>query len=478
MKIKLNEITNNDMKHNRIILENGLIINYNDRFIGDIIVENGMIVKVIKKANTEISKKSMRDNENSETNSFYNNSSQEIRIDCKGKYILPGIVDPHSHLRDMEQSYKETIETATQAALSNGITTILAMPNTIPPLSSIDTISNYMDLIKRKARNNVGIIAALRPPLCLGDFNELKRNNIYGIKVYPGAKSSSINLEWVPLIDAYHTLSKKYNDPFFSIDLLGGFRNFFGKILKDIREPVKGSISGPDQNNAGNNENNGDLIRFYRIINKYIDGPGASEFLKLLNKSASRVSRLYDDLKEILVQDNNYSYHNWSELFDRSRKYNIPLLFHPDVPLEKKELETRFNNFLSQNNNRSNKYLVAHSMTYSDLAEILHILYIGILLEEYFGNNARRVSSDAPLNTHPDNNSNISTGIPLNSPPKNKSDSENKLIIKFCHVSAHMSLLAIKLLEKLRLSDDIRFDIEVTPHHLFLNYNIEERLRK
>ena len=58
-------------------------------------------------------------------------------IDLNGKYILPGLIDPHVHMRDMDQSYKEDWASGTKSALRGGITTVMDMPNTIPPTTQI-----------------------------------------------------------------------------------------------------------------------------------------------------------------------------------------------------------------------------------------------------------------------------------------------------------------------------------------------------
>jgi len=47
---------------------------------------------------------------------------------------LPGLVDVHVHMREPGAAYKEDWDTGTQAALAGGITTVLAMPNTTPPV--------------------------------------------------------------------------------------------------------------------------------------------------------------------------------------------------------------------------------------------------------------------------------------------------------------------------------------------------------
>ena len=47
---------------------------------------------------------------------------------------LPGLIDPHVHLREPGQTHKEDWRSGTAAALAGGFTCILAMPNTEPPL--------------------------------------------------------------------------------------------------------------------------------------------------------------------------------------------------------------------------------------------------------------------------------------------------------------------------------------------------------
>jgi dihydroorotase len=53
-------------------------------------------------------------------------------IDAKGMYVLPGLVDMHTHLREPGFEHKETIKTGTHAAIKGGFTAVCAMPNTTP----------------------------------------------------------------------------------------------------------------------------------------------------------------------------------------------------------------------------------------------------------------------------------------------------------------------------------------------------------
>jgi len=71
------------------------------------------------------------------------NLEGEERLDCSGKIVLPGVIDVHVHVRDLEQSHKEDWASLGRAALSGGVTTVFAMPNTQPPLDSVARVRDY-----------------------------------------------------------------------------------------------------------------------------------------------------------------------------------------------------------------------------------------------------------------------------------------------------------------------------------------------
>jgi len=54
------------------------------------------------------------------------------RIDAKGKWVVPGLIDLHVHFREPGQEYKETIETGLRSASAGGFTAVCTMPNTRP----------------------------------------------------------------------------------------------------------------------------------------------------------------------------------------------------------------------------------------------------------------------------------------------------------------------------------------------------------
>ncbi|MFW9777518.1 MAG: dihydroorotase [Candidatus Heimdallarchaeota archaeon] len=61
---------------------------------------------------------------------------RDVTIDLKGKLVLPSLVDIHCHLRDFEESHKETYATGAVAAAAGGFTTVFDMPNKKNPVNS------------------------------------------------------------------------------------------------------------------------------------------------------------------------------------------------------------------------------------------------------------------------------------------------------------------------------------------------------
>lgn len=76
---------------------------------------------------------------------------------------LPGLIDPHVHVRDMAQSHKEDWESGTAAALAGGMTTILAMPNTQPPIVEAEALAQYQQAAQARARCDYGLYFGAGP---------------------------------------------------------------------------------------------------------------------------------------------------------------------------------------------------------------------------------------------------------------------------------------------------------------------------
>jgi carbamoyl-phosphate synthase/aspartate carbamoyltransferase/dihydroorotase len=65
---------------------------------------------------------------------------------------LPGLIDPHVHMREPGATHKEDWDSGTCAALAGGVTMLLAMPNTMPPIFDAATLDLALEAARSKAR--------------------------------------------------------------------------------------------------------------------------------------------------------------------------------------------------------------------------------------------------------------------------------------------------------------------------------------
>lgn len=65
---------------------------------------------------------------------------------------LPGLIDVHVHLREPGAAYKEDWDSGTSAALAGGVTMLMAMPNTNPPIVDATTFDHSSTNAENKAR--------------------------------------------------------------------------------------------------------------------------------------------------------------------------------------------------------------------------------------------------------------------------------------------------------------------------------------
>jgi dihydroorotase len=104
-------------------------------------------------------------------------SPQLQLIDADGKWIVPGLLDMHVHLREPGEEYKETIATGTRAAVAGGYTSVACMPNTQPVNDSAAVTRFILDRAREEGACRVLPVAAISRGLGgenLTEFGELR----------------------------------------------------------------------------------------------------------------------------------------------------------------------------------------------------------------------------------------------------------------------------------------------------------------
>lgn len=72
-------------------------------------------------------------------------------------FTIPGAVDPHVHLRDLDWSHKASVEQETEAALVGGYWAVLDMPNTPPTTTTAAGLAEKSERFSRRARCDFGL---------------------------------------------------------------------------------------------------------------------------------------------------------------------------------------------------------------------------------------------------------------------------------------------------------------------------------
>ncbi|MDE2446666.1 MAG: dihydroorotase [Alphaproteobacteria bacterium] len=89
--------------------------------------------------------------------------------DCKGKLLIPGLIDMHVTTGEPGTEYRETLASASEAAAAGGVTTIIVQPNTQPVIDD----AAIVDYVLRRARDTAMVRVAPMAAITKGLNGEL-----------------------------------------------------------------------------------------------------------------------------------------------------------------------------------------------------------------------------------------------------------------------------------------------------------------
>ena len=116
-------------------------------------------------------------------------------LDATGLHVLPGLIDPHVHLRDPGDKTVETIPTGTRGAVLGGLTTVFDMPNTSPSITDQDRLSWKQDYVQQVAWCDMGLYVGGTKTNTASLASLEQGDGVCGIKIFAGSSTGDLMIE-------------------------------------------------------------------------------------------------------------------------------------------------------------------------------------------------------------------------------------------------------------------------------------------
>ncbi len=105
-------------------------------------------------------------------------------VDVGDRAVLPGLIDTHVHINEPGRTEWEGFASATSAAASGGVTTLVDMPlNSIPPTTSAEAFGRKLEAAAGRCRVHVGFWGGLVPGGA-GEIAHLASAGVFGFKCF------------------------------------------------------------------------------------------------------------------------------------------------------------------------------------------------------------------------------------------------------------------------------------------------------
>lgn len=151
----------------KLIIQNASVVSSRSSKVRDVYVDSGKIV-----------------------DAFSVNEADRV-IDGSGKFLIPGVIDPHVHFRDPGATQKEDFESGSLAAAFGGVTTVLDMPNTTPPTVSQKALEDKKFLVEGRSHVDYAFYAGATK-----DLDALKKmKGMVAIKLYMASSTGNLLVE-------------------------------------------------------------------------------------------------------------------------------------------------------------------------------------------------------------------------------------------------------------------------------------------
>lgn len=170
------------------LLYNATLINDGKRFVGSLRIENERIAAIYQ-------------SENLPEEAFANAE----KIDCTGKWILPGCIDDQVHFREPGLTHKGDIHSESTAAVAGGVTSFMDMPNTNPQTTTIEALNAKFQRASEVAVANYSFFLGATNDN-LAELRRPEASRAVGIKLFMGSSTGNM------LVDKPDSLERIFSE--------------------------------------------------------------------------------------------------------------------------------------------------------------------------------------------------------------------------------------------------------------------------
>ena len=128
-------------------------------------------------------------------------------IDANYNYVIAGIIDPHTHMRDPGLNHKEDFNSGSKAAARGGITTFLDMPNTIPNTITKENLIQKKSMMSGKSYVDYGFHFGGNKTDNSEDIKSIK-NEVASTKIFLNVSTGNMLIEDDKILEKLFTASK------------------------------------------------------------------------------------------------------------------------------------------------------------------------------------------------------------------------------------------------------------------------------
>ena len=170
---------------NSYYIHNAHIINENERFAGAVYIKDGLIGEIF----------------HGNAPSGFSMDANTVVIDAKEKFLIPGVIDDHVHVREPGLTGKGDIHSESRAAVAGGVTSYMEMPNTRPNATTLGILEEKFTLAATSSLANYSFYLGATNDN-IGEILKSDPASICGLKLFLGASTGNMLVDNPETLDA------------------------------------------------------------------------------------------------------------------------------------------------------------------------------------------------------------------------------------------------------------------------------------